>query len=201
MSIDTAKQINKRLVECDYNQAITIAGFGEPLLHKNIHTIVYTITQNISPTSVTLITNGDRLTRPIADKLVEAGITKFKISMYDKDDEEYFTGLLKGYELQCMHYYTGVYSEVNRVEMFSHPLTYNWTRPCNLPSYKLFLDWNGIGILCSNDWNKTVQIGNVFDHTLEEIWNSDTMVKYREMLTTGRKMLPCATCTIDGMKI
>ena len=199
MSLDTARQINSRLAEYGYNQNITLCGFGEPLLHKNLSDLVKIIISGISVNVVSITTNGDRLSKDVADELSNAGVTKFNISMYDEDREEYFTKMLDGYQVDCRHYYNKPTNEVNRIQIYKSSSDININRGCNIPSYKFFLDWDGSGYLCSNDWNKSVTNGNVYTHTLDEMLHSDVMNTYREMLKNGRSRSPCSSCNVDGL--
>lgn len=199
MSLDTAERINFRLIEYEYDQIISICGFGEPLLHKNLSDMVKVLTNGLSTKKVSIITNGDKLSRDVAENLSDAGVTHFNISMYDEDHEEYFKKMLEGYEVDCRHYYTKPTNEVNRIQIYQSSTNISLNRGCNIPSYKLFLDWDGSGYLCSNDWNKSISNGNVYTHSIEEMWNSDVMNTYREMLKNSRSMSPCSSCNVDGL--
>ena len=199
MSLDTAKQINLRLIEDGYDQIISICGFGEPLLHKNLPDIVKILINGLSIKEVSIVTNGDKLYRDVAENLSNAGVTKFHISMYDKDREEYFKKMLDGYQVDCRHYYTKPTNEINRIQIYQSSTNISINRGCNIPSYKSFLDWDGSGYLCSNDWNKSVSNGNVYTHSIEEMWHSDVMNTYREMLKNGRSRSPCSSCNVNGL--
>lgn len=201
INLPLAKLINKRLLECNYNNHISFSGFGEPLLHKNLEKIIYTITKKLNLKSVTVITNGDYLTPERAQKLYDCGVTNLKISMYDENREEYFKSFTQKFSVVFKHYYEKIEFEVNRNEMYSDFKLKNIEKSCYLPFYKTFIDFDGTILLCVNDWQKRIKIGNLKEKTLSEIWFSETLQSFRKMhLSSKRDKLPCNTCTIYGQR-
>jgi radical SAM protein with 4Fe4S-binding SPASM domain len=76
-------------------------------------------------------------------------------------------------------------------------------RECNLPFYKLVLDWNGEALLCCNDWFRRHKgFGNINKNTLEEIWFGKEFTKTRELLANKDRSGPaCRYCNIDGTAV
>ena len=204
MSIETVESINKSLREMDYRGTITFAGFGEPLLLKSIKKHVQTLGNGVQYKQIKIITNGDYLTPELAGELVGAGVNCIKVSMYDKDDTEYFESFLSEYEdveRIYKHYYDGLPSEVeiNRNDIWKKPPVLKIERACYLPFYKMFINWNGDVGLCSNDWNVVETFGNVNDKPIYEIWESDYMAAYRKMLMANKRVAsPCISCDVNG---
>ena len=79
----------------------------------------------------------------------------------------------------------------------------NVNRPCNLPFYKLVLDWDGSALLCCNDWFRRHKgFGNINNSTLEEIWFGSEFTNVREMLSKGdRSGSACKYCNIEGTMV
>ena len=72
-------------------------------------------------------------------------------------------------------------------------------KPCHYPFYKMFVDWNGDVLFCSNDWGREHVIGNLLQQTLHDVWFSKPMNKIRKKLMKGdRSMSPCNKCSVDG---
>ena len=70
---------------------------------------------------------------------------------------------------------------------------------CVRPFRLLNINYNGEALLCCNDYNGIVKIGNVSDHTLEELWNAPILNQYRiKLLGKDRNALLCAECDFDG---
>jgi radical SAM protein with 4Fe4S-binding SPASM domain len=72
-------------------------------------------------------------------------------------------------------------------------------KPCHYPFYKMFVDWNGDVLFCSNDWGREHVVGNLQQQTLHDVWFSKPMTKIRKRLMKGdRSMSPCNKCSVDG---
>jgi len=203
MDIDTIVSINKSLQEIDYRGTITLAGFGEPLLHKKIKNYVQELKNSVKLKQVKLITNGDYLTQKMAFDLVQSGVNCIKVSMYDSDMTEHFESFLQQYDIERIykHYYGGLPEEVevNRNELWKQPKVIEKKRACYLPFYKMFINWNGDVGLCSNDWNVSQVFGNVKETPIHEIWESTYLNQYRNMLAKGmRNASPCIGCNVNG---
>lgn len=67
---------------------------------------------------------------------------------------------------------------------------------CILPWRQLSIGFDGTVAICCRDLDFSDPIGNVQDTPIEEIWNSEKMVRYREYLTTERKseLSTCKDC-------
>ena len=72
-------------------------------------------------------------------------------------------------------------------------------RKCNYPFYKLFIDWDGSVLSCSNDWFRKSVIGNVLDQDICHIWFSSKQNELRSRLLQGnRNRELCSRCDVDG---
>ncbi|MFO0982645.1 MAG: SPASM domain-containing protein [Planctomycetota bacterium] len=67
---------------------------------------------------------------------------------------------------------------------------------CQRPFVKAYILYNGDLVLCNCDWQRTTIIGNVMEHTLEQLWLSPRLMEIRRHHLAGR--LPadslCAKC-------
>ena len=85
---DTYQMMTRKLIEklhndlkaINYKGAIALAGYGEPLLHKDINYIVEKLS-NVAP--VEIITNGDTLSSKQLQNLYLSKVNKVLVSMYD----------------------------------------------------------------------------------------------------------------------
>ena len=159
-----------------------------------------------------MVTNGDKLTSKIAKDLFENGLDIIVVSMYDGPHQiEDFKKIFKDANIQDNLYilrdrwYTieedygvkltnraGVATEGNQslVDMY---------RPCNYPFYSVMLDWNGDVMLCVQDWNKKIKMGNIASDSLFDVWQSSGFKKYRNILKKGKRVLsPCNKCNTNG---
>lgn len=200
MSIETARVINKQLIENQFGGYICIAGNGEPLLNPNIKSII----QELLSHSIELITNADPILKGkyTTSELIEAGVNRILISDYDSNQElQAFVNdnvIVRNSADNGLDNYEA-YGFNNRAgAMFSidKPIQ----RPCFIPSYKVFIDWNGDVLLCSHDWSKKTIFGNIHEKDISEIWNSHAFVKQRIDLIRGNRHLheACSKCSVKG---
>ena len=82
------EKLSKELKEINYAGTVIFAGYGEPLLDKKIF-VKISILSGVCNLEIT--TNGDPLTKKNIIKLVESGINKIVVSLYDGPEqvEEY----------------------------------------------------------------------------------------------------------------
>ena len=200
MSIETARLLDDQLKTNQFGGYICIAGSGEPLLNPNINSVI----EELSDHYLELITNADPILKRKhnVDDLISHGIDRILISDYDNNPE------LLAYVSEKVFIRNSVddgqdnyekYGFNNRAgAMFSidKPIQ----RPCYIPAYKVFVDWNGDVLLCSHDWSKKTIFGNIHQNDISEIWNSSDFVKLRLDLISGNRHLhkPCAGCNVKG---
>lgn len=194
LSEEVAYKLNKDLLEINYAGIVTFAGNGEPLLNKNLPKIVSVVSNGLKGT-FKLISNGDLLTKELAEELKQSGLTNFKISKYDSNTKD--LSFLENVEF--VDYRSSPSHEVNRVEVYTSPRELNIPRYCYLPFYKLFLDYNGDVLLCCNDWKKRTIIGNILKDKIQNIWLSEEFNNYRKnIINLKRNFDPCIFCSIEG---
>lgn len=208
-SLGLMEKIAAELKSLDYKGCIVFCGFGEPMLHPKF-TEVVKIFANAA--RLELVTNGDKLNAKNIAALLEAGIDYFVVSMYDGPHQiEYFEKLFAE---------AGAPSDMfilrdrwhNEEDNFGLKLTnragtvhvgrqdpIDVTHPCHYPAYSMTVDWNGDVLLCVQDWNKKVKLGNLHQQTMMEVWTSPALHKYRARLAAGRRSAaPCNRCNTDG---
>jgi radical SAM protein with 4Fe4S-binding SPASM domain len=209
MDTVTADLLVYNLLQDKFDGEIHITGFGEPMLNPNIIDIV----RVCSVFHTQVITNGDRIMEdnPSYRELVNVGLQTLIIDCYDGDDQvKAVTKKLRKCPIDYRirnHYDDGKsnkYSEYNFTNRGG--LMYevkSLQKPCYLPFYKAFIDWNGDVGLCCNDWQRNNIFGNVYHTKFSEIWMSNEMIEVRKHLNTGsrNKISACSNCDIDGQQV
>lgn len=214
---NTYQQMNEVLIEklksdlkkIGYKGSVTLCGYGEPMLHKDINHIVKTLAE---VSFVEIVTNGDTLnSRKISD-LFNFNANKLLISMYDGPHQvEYFKKMIneakvpkdfvilrdrwydekKEYGLKLTNR-TGTINVGPQIDIDEN-------KKCFYPSYQAIIDWNGDVFLCPQDWQRRITMGNIMQKSFFEIWNGKIFNNYRKnLLCAKRDKEPCKSCNADG---
>tara|TARA_Y100000591_G_C21828283_1_gene698005 strand:+ start:1284 stop:2186 length:903 start_codon:yes stop_codon:yes gene_type:complete len=204
------------LKELNYSGTIRYSGFVEPLLDKNIFDLIKMARKNLHNSNIEMVTNGDVLNSIRLKKLFTSGLNKILISVYDgEDDAKKFELLCKEANLNEKEYIVRhrYLSEDNdfgitlsnrsglmenaefKIESLKDPLD----KPCYIPSYTFFLDYQGDVLMCPHDWGKKIILGNLNNEKFLDIWFSKKFMKIRENLNNSkRNFKPCDVCDVEG---
>ena len=188
----------------------------EPLLDKNIFNLIKMAREFVPSSNIELVTNGDVLNKKRLIKLFNKGLNKILISAYDdKKTAEKLENLCKDAKLNKSQYIVRhrYLSEENdfgitlsnrsglmenaefKIKSLKEPLK----KPCYIPSYTFFLDYQGDVLMCPHDWGKKIILGNLKKEKLIDIWFSKKSVSIRKMLNNkNRNFTPCNVCDVDG---
>ena len=167
-------EIHDQLLEIDFKGTITLSGYGEPLLHKDISYVVKKLS-NVS--RVEIVTNGDALSSKILQELYISNVSKVLVSMYDGPDQvNKFKTMTKkanvpedlvilrdrwydqqndfGVKLtnRAGTVKTGVQEKIGKYST------------CFYPTYQFLIDWDGNVYLCPQDWQRRVSMGNIMQN-------------------------------------
>ncbi len=219
ISNDLYQKLCNELKELNYKGTIRFSGFVEPLLDKNIFYLIDTTRLNLPKANIELVTNGDPLNNKRLLKLFASGLNKILISAYDnketadKLEELCLNAGLNSQQYLVRHRY---YSEdkdfgitlSNRsgmmenaeypIESLKEPLK----KPCYIPSYTFFLDYQGDVLICPHDWGKKIILGNLKKEKFLDIWFKKKAMHLRKKLNSSeRNFSPCNVCDVDGTLI
>ena len=169
---DTFQKMNKSIIEKNDNQlidmefsgTISLCGYGEPLLHKDIGYI----TEKLSKVSkVEIVTNGDVLNPKKMQDLYLSKASKVLVSMYDGPEQiEKFNKMTKQANVPedfiiLRDRWYDKYNDfgvklTNRAGTISvgDQEKIDPKKNCFYPTYQFLIDWNGDVFLCPQDWQK-----------------------------------------------
>jgi radical SAM protein with 4Fe4S-binding SPASM domain len=209
----------KELNEISYTGTIRYSGFVEPLLDKNIYNLIKMARKYMPKCNIELVTNGDPLNLSRLKKLFLNGLNKILISSYDgkKESDELeklcLSANLNSKQFIVRHRYLSEDNNFgialsNRAGLMKNAehkidsLKKALKKPCYIPSYTFFLDYQGDVLMCPHDWGKKVILGNLINEKLLDIWFSTKSLKIRKMLNqSNRNFSPCNVCDVDGTLI
>ncbi len=202
-------EIHDQLSEINFDGTVSLCGYGEPLLHKDIGYIV----KKLSKVSrVEVITNGDVLSPKRLQELYISDVSKVLVSMYDGPEQiEKFKKMTKNANVPedlvilrdrwyDSHNDFGV-KLTNRAGTIStgDQEEAGKYKNCYYPTYQFLIDWDGNIYLCPQDWHRKNSMGNIMQETIFDIWNGKSLTSYRRNLLLGKRCLnPCTDCNADG---
>ncbi len=213
LTVKGASTIAEELGDNGYQGKISFSGFGENLLNPYFVDIIKEFRFYLPMATLECNTNGDRLTKDKVHDLYRAGLDLLYINLYDGIEqidkfEEMLTEANESQYKFRMHW--GDF-EKHGLILNNRSGTIDWVgieesdvkslqgKPCHYPFYKMFVDWNGDVLFCSNDWGREHVVGNLLTMSLHEVWFSKPMTKIRKKLINGnRTMSPCNKCSVDG---
>ena len=205
ISVELCKKIGRDLADIGFINRVGFVGFGEPLLHKQLEECIAAIRLcNPDLKYLEINTNGDLLTTERIASLYRAGCNVISVSMYDHDNTAHFDVLKRDIPIQMIyrHHYDASINYgldiINRKEIAFDEIKLNILKPCYIPFYKLFIDWNGDILTCENDWARTLILGNVSKQSIKDIWLGEVYNKFKAKLLNGRLHSPCSKCNACG---
>ena len=204
------------LKELNYKGTIRYSGFVEPMLDKNIYNLISMVRSYLPESNIEMVTNGDPLNLKRLKKVFEHGLNKILISSYDgKEESEKLEDLCVQANLNEKEYIVRrrYYSEDEdfgitlsnrsglmvdaeyKIDALKEPLK----KPCFIPSYTFFLDYQGDVLICPHDWGKKAIVGDLNKEKLIDIWFSKRFMGIRKMLNkSNRNFTPCNVCDVEG---
>lgn len=203
MKQETVDALTEQFQVNDYKGDLSIAGFGEPMIHPTLSNLIKAFPSN----HTTIITNGDFLNKDSLEKLIDAGLKKIVVSCYDGSEaRDKFKALLERTSVEWdIRELWGTFEEVVEQNDFNNrtglvPGGKAIQGQCFIPFYKLIIDWNGEILLCSNDWyRKETGFGNINTVSLKDIWFGEKMTEIRKNLAVGNRCgKACKDCNVKG---
>ena len=210
------EKLCKELQKLNYKGTIRYSGFVEPMLDKNIYNLISMVKNFLPYSNIEMVTNGDPLNLKRLNKLFQNGLDRILISAYDdKENANKLEDLCKNANLLPEQYIVRhrYYSEEKdfgitlsnrsglmenaefKIKSLKEPLK----KPCYIPSYTFFLDYQGDVLMCPHDWGKKIILGNLNKENLTDIWFSKKSMQIRKMLNrSNRNFTPCNVCDVDG---
>jgi radical SAM protein with 4Fe4S-binding SPASM domain len=201
MTEELLNRIILQLESINYTGTIAFHQYNEPLIDERLDEFII-FTKNILPkASLMISTNGDYLNYERWVNLRRRGLDYAIISQYDgkvNPNIESILNLLTETERNSFiikirgdfNLFRTRGGHINKEKIPQKPLTENCLRPFS----QLVIRYSGIATLCCEDYLCDVKIGNAFNETIEEIWNSKTLNKIRNNLIENKRENICLKC-------
>ena len=198
MSRSLIDKLSLELKNLKYRGAITLCGYGEPLLHKDI---LYITNKLSEAAAVEIVTNGDVLTSKMLKNLYSANVSRVLVSMYDGPHQvEKFKKIIENSKVPSDliilrdRWYTDsdnfgvkLTNRTGTIKVGKQVSNSTYTK-CYYPSYQFLIDWNGDVFLCPQDWQRRITMGNMMQEKVFDIWTGKILSKYRKELLKGKEI-------------
>jgi radical SAM protein with 4Fe4S-binding SPASM domain len=215
LTVKGAETIADTLADVSFRGKISFSGFGENLLNPWFPQIITTFRHALPQATLECNTNGDKLDVDYATRIAKSGLDLLYINLYDGPEQmEHFDEIMKSARISQDRYkyrmHWGDFEKhglilnnrsgvIDWVGIEETDITSLQGKPCHYPFYKMFVDWNGDVLFCSNDWGREHVVGNLLQQSLYDVWFSKPMNKIRRRLAKGdRSQSPCNKCSVDG---
>jgi len=211
MHVDTINNMCVGLRDINYNGRITFSGMGEPLLHEDIYSLLSPIKKQLHRLErLQIITNGDKLTTDVIARLIDCGVDRIEVNLYDGPEQvKHYTDMFASHidHMYLRHHYHGedvtygltLNNRAGSVDMGDNQEHFI-NKTCYLPFYKMVINWNGDLLLCAQDWLHESNLKvNINETTIREAWLSESLMNYRnKLLKNSRCVAPCNKCNVVG---
>jgi 2-deoxy-scyllo-inosamine dehydrogenase (SAM-dependent) len=185
MEVDLFERIISQLSEIAFSGRLSFHFYNEPLMRKDLEVLVAIARRALPLAHLVLYTNGDLLTDSRYQSLLDAGIDFFMVTRHDREP-------IRQRLHQRVQFPTDldISGRAGAVVSAREPLQ----RACHAPSEMLIVMVNGDVVLCHEDANREVVLGNLGQSTIEDIWFSNELARFRHHLVQGKRQEAGAVC-------
>ena len=207
MSLDTAEEIYKQLMDIRYTGYVSITGRGEPTLHPQFDKLSEIFLRPERSWKVKCATNGKRLKKWFST------IEKYDLITYSLYEETYSQAQkiikkYKGHRVIDVKYRPDTDENGNIIPWMEKGNFTNRAgslegtrgyidKRCDVAFVKLFIDYDGIYRLCCEDWKEKIALGTIFEeHIGDYIETNEKLKSIQKQLIYGhRPYAPCKDCS------
>jgi radical SAM protein with 4Fe4S-binding SPASM domain len=189
MDMALFREIVDQLAAAAFDGKIKYHFFNEPLLNRNLETLVSYARARLPRVRSVIYTNGDLLTERRAARLFAAGVDRFIVTDHGGRPRTPFVesvgsaGRWSRSRVTVRTIGRGTFL-FNRGGLLDLSRTRQFTF-CSYPAYEAVIDIDGNVLMCCNDYHGAHVFGNVRDARLIEIWESEAMRRTRQELLHG----------------
>tara|TARA_Y100000768_G_scaffold389040_1_gene391252 strand:- start:6411 stop:7121 length:711 start_codon:yes stop_codon:yes gene_type:complete len=190
-------KIIDELSELKFSGRILPHLYGEPLLDKRLPLLINYVKKKLKKSLVVIHSNGDYLNQEILKELDLAGTDAIIVTEHGKFPNSRVETLTRNNKSKLKL----IYRSSEDLELMNRGGSVNVANPvrfkkCFYPSQALTVSAHGKVILCCNDYHGEVEIGNLRNETISEIWTKEKFKEIRSRTKKGDFQLEiCKKCT------
>lgn len=186
MDIALYRRIVGQLSEITFSGRLSFHFYNEPLIRKDLESLVEIARAALPFAHFVLYTNGDLLSDDRYTSLLEAGIDFFIVTRHGGKPIR-----SRLHQLVQFPPDLDLSGRAGAVVGVKKPLQ----RACHAPSEMLIVTVNGDVVLCHEDARREVVVGNLGRSSLEDIWFGAAMEQFRHHLVRGNRREAGPLCT------
>lgn len=191
-----------QLKEIEYSGSICFNQYNEPLLDNRLDKFIFYARSNLPNSTLTISTNGDALTLKRWNSLRHSGLNFAIVSQYDGIISKKIQNLInvvnnENYlkvEVRGSHNLKSTRCGLVNLEYQNNT---SQNQCCLRPFSQLVIRYNGLAVLCCEDYFLDTVVGDTNTDKLLEIWNGKKLEKIRNSLITGKRSGICMNCNIS----
>jgi radical SAM protein with 4Fe4S-binding SPASM domain len=203
MDIELFHKIIDQLSELDWEGEIQPHHCGEPLLDDRIPGLIQYIKKKLPRATVRFFTNGELLNVDLYKILIESGVNRFNITQHlpkkSKGVEEVlaYRDKFGGNNVKFDYY------ELGWLSSWGGEISIEGGRKltdCDWPCHNVGIDYAGNVLMCCWDYANKVEIGNINNEKLINIWNKPFYRRLRKEIKKGIFQLDiCKKCSFKNL--
>ena len=183
------QKLLSELARIEFSGRLSYHFYNEPLLRRDLADLVRQTSESLPKAMQVLYTNGDLLTDERYASLIAAGIKQIVVTSHDS----------KPYKErpQQIVLFPKMLHLTNRGGVMTNLPTPDadlLTQPCYAPTEMLIVTITGDVVLCYEDAERNLVMGNIMEQPIDEIWFSPRFVHLRTMLREGKRELASPIC-------
>ena len=183
-------KILRELKDLDFRGKISPSFYNEPLLNEKLEVIVKLIKTYLPKSSFILYTNALLLSKQRFKDLTHSGVDEFIITKHENikkvpiesfmdslSPDEKIKVKIQSYEEINL---TNRGGKISKLNTKIKPLS-----PCQIPLFHVTITKDGNVLPCFEDYSQSLVMGNVYQESLLNIWNSPEYRSFRKDLKFG----------------
>lgn len=208
MSEVTFMKVIQAMKEIKWTGPISFNHFNETLLDKRIVWFVQQTKAALPKCSPRIYTNGDALTEPLAEQLIDAGLFRFVITNHDSHFKPFSERILKMAQRWPNHFFLSDLREATKAGTGGYGRMGGYTNPkpedniqfevkttCDNPEGSMHIATDGGIMLCCCDYTHSYVYGNAIDDGIMKAWNNPEFKRVRNEVRNGKPRLDiCKGC-------
>ncbi len=202
MTFDKFKFLINELKKINYEGYISYHFYNEPLLHPELDKFVECVKGTIPKAKSLIYTNGTKLNLDYFRRLIKSGVHKFIVTKHENVKNFLFNEVIKScLESEKKYFELKDYSKIlltNRagaVSIIKSEIPQ--IAKCEVPLHMMTITLNGNILPCFEDFFQSKEMGNLYETSLINIWNSAEYIQFREDLKKGLRFRhkACSQCS------